>query len=87
VFITVQLILVFEGAAQKEVIKTGLDEMKNATCIIFKERTTETAYVNVKNNDLGCYAVTGYYGIKQDLNLQAPGSSGGSCIYVRFFFV
>jgi hypothetical protein len=56
-------------ATEKALIEKALKEIENATCISFKPRTTEAAYVNVKNDEDGCWAGLGYSGGKVDLNM------------------
>jgi Astacin (Peptidase family M12A) len=46
-----------------------MEELQNATCIVFKPRTTETAYISYKNDIPGCSATTGYQGQKQMVNM------------------
>jgi Astacin (Peptidase family M12A) len=46
-----------------------MEIIQNETCIVFKERSSETAYINYKNDDDACNAITGYQGKKQKVNL------------------
>ncbi|XP_059474262.1 hatching enzyme 1.2-like [Neocloeon triangulifer] len=57
-------------ATEKGIIKKGMQEIQNTTCIKFIERTTEAAYINIKNDVAGCFATSDYQGTKQDLNLE-----------------
>jgi Astacin (Peptidase family M12A) len=46
------------------------------TCLKFVARTSETAYVSVKNNITdGCWAELGFLGRRQEINL------GDGCLY------
>jgi len=53
-----------------------LGQIENATCLTFVERTTETAYITIKNDEVGCWAIVGYQGEKQEINLE------NGCVYV-----
>ncbi|CAB3367981.1 Hypothetical predicted protein [Cloeon dipterum] len=57
-------------ADERKYYLIAMEIIANATCIKFKERTTEVGYVNLINsNPKGCYSVAGYQGTKQDLNI------------------
>jgi Astacin (Peptidase family M12A) len=58
------------AAVEKALIVSSLDQVMKVTCKKFAMRTNETAYLNVKSNRTGgCWAILGYQGKKQDLNL------------------
>jgi len=59
-------------------IQAGMTWISSNTCFKFKQRTTETNYVSIRNNPEGCYyAGPGYFNQgMQELNLQDPG-----CVY------
>lgn len=54
---------------EKSIIKKGMEEIQNATCIVFKERTNENAYISYKNDKPDCWATLGYQGAKQAVNM------------------
>lgn len=68
--------LVDQTEAQKQAIRTALNEMQAKLCITFVERTTETDYIRVTSSESGCFSYIGRTGGAQQLNLQsyAPGS-------------
>ncbi|XP_073252475.1 zinc metalloproteinase nas-15-like isoform X2 [Porites lutea] len=49
-------------------IRAGMNEWTNKTCIRFKRRGNETAYVNFVNGR-GCYSYVGRIGRRQDITL------------------
>ncbi|XP_027042927.1 zinc metalloproteinase nas-4-like [Pocillopora damicornis] len=55
----------------KSVIAAAIEEWTNKTCLQFKERTSERAYVTFRIGS-GCSASVGYQGYQQFVNL-APG--------------
>jgi Astacin (Peptidase family M12A) len=59
----------FSADVEKNIIKKGMEEIQNETCIAFKPRTTETAYMSYKNDKSGCFATAGYQGKKQEVNM------------------
>lgn len=62
--------------AQRLAIREALDDMQNALCITFVERTNEADYVRVTVSDSGCFSYIGRIGGAQQLNLQSytPGT-------------
>ncbi|XP_059474603.1 uncharacterized protein LOC132196153 [Neocloeon triangulifer] len=68
--------------AEKAIIQKGFGEIQNATCMKFVAKTSETAYVNIKNNEEGCWATGNYQGTKQDLNL-ASGCFGDTSTIIH----
>jgi Astacin (Peptidase family M12A) len=46
-----------------------MEIIQNETCIVFKERSSETAYISFKNDESGCFATAGYQGKKQEVNM------------------
>lgn len=63
------MLIIFIADEEKRIIKKGMEELQNATCMVFKERTTQTAYISYKNDKTGCWATTGYQGAKQAVNM------------------
>lgn len=58
-----------------------MQEIQTETCIEFKERTTETAYMSIKNDNADCWAIAGYQGKKQAVNM-GPDCFGSDVILI-----
>lgn len=67
----VTLLLLFTAADQKAIIKSGLDDIASKTCIKFVERTTQANYVDITNDNSGCWSYIGCVRGAQTLNLQS----------------
>jgi len=62
--------LIFLAAAQKETIASAMKEIEDKVCVQFKAKTNETAYINIKNSEEGCWAELGFQGKKQNINME-----------------
>jgi hypothetical protein len=77
------MLTLFLGDADKEVIYAGMQEIAGKSCIMFVERTDETSYVNIMNNNEnygGCWSEFGYQGKAQNANLPS------GCLYMVCVF-
>ncbi|XP_050690946.1 astacin-like isoform X1 [Eriocheir sinensis] len=64
-------------SGQQTVILAAMADFESKTCLRFRERTTESNYINIVSNDNGCWSYVGMLGGRQQLSLDVNG-----CIYV-----
>mmetsp|Transcript_280 Transcript_280/g.674 ORF Transcript_280/g.674 Transcript_280/m.674 type:complete len:391 (-) Transcript_280:186-1358(-) len=65
------------SAAERLEIDMAMAHISASSCVTFVERTNEPDYVDIVNNDGGCFSLVGRGGGSQPLNLAQPGCFRG----------
>lgn len=66
----------FVGTTERNTIRAAMDEISKWTCIKFVPRTTQADYLNIENDNTGCWSYVGRIRGAQPLNLH----NGGGCV-------